>query len=100
MSEQLQSNRRLSFPWRRAILAALPAFWIIGFALPNTNTIAFDHSASPAAWHFEPSPFRASLVFAAVLAPLLCIFIFGRRRRWAEVLGWLMLIYMSVLSFC
>jgi hypothetical protein len=79
-------------------LAFLVALFIIGVAYPNTDRVVVDQSIVPPRIYLQPQPVLVLGILCATLAPVLCIFILGRRWWLAEVLAWLVLALLLALS--
>jgi hypothetical protein len=92
----MEKSRR-PIPWLSGSLAMLVALVIVGVAYPNIGRFVVDRSTSPPRTYLEPQPMLLLGILCATFAPVLCIFILGRRWWWAEMLGWLVLAFLFVI---
>jgi hypothetical protein len=81
-------------PWLSGGLAALVALLLVAATIPNTDRVRIDPSFNPPRTYHEAEPFAVCGVLVIAFAPVLCIFILGRRKAVFSWLGWCMLAYL------
>jgi hypothetical protein len=87
-------------PWFSGGLATLVAFFVVAVALPNVPRLVVDFTVNPPHRYFRTDPSEVCFILVTAFAPVLCIFILGRRWIIFDWLGWFVLAFafLAVLS--
>lgn len=83
-------------PWFSGGLATLVAFFVVAVTLPNTPRAVIDHTVNRPRGHIQPDPSAVCFILVIAFAPVLCIFILGRRWIIFDWLGWFVLAFLFV----
>jgi hypothetical protein len=82
--------------WGRVAIAALLSLIFFAVIFPNLGRVVIDHSTTPPTFILKDRLKQITLWVAILLVPLACI-VFGGRRFWLELIGWVLL---AGLYFC
>jgi hypothetical protein len=76
--------------WGRVAAAAFLSLIFFAVIFPNLGRLDVDHSTIPPTFIIKNRPEQIALWVAILLLPLACI-LFGGRRFWLELIGWVLL---------
>ena len=78
-------------PWLSGGLAAVVAFLFVAVTVPNTDRATVDYAVNPPRSYIQHHPSEVFHIWVLALAPVLCIFILGRRWIVFDWISWFVL---------